>query len=128
MTESLNMLGLGLLSLALFISLMLNVIFCIRRRTKLCRDTDERCFTHICTAESPSQDEGHHFPNLNDDEQQDNLHGQHENPIYGNISSDRRDSIDVCYEIMTMQHTRDRMKGHPSIRGTAVRSPAALVH
>ncbi|XP_068572603.1 uncharacterized protein [Cebidichthys violaceus] len=105
--------ALVLLSLALFISLCLNVIFCIRRSTKLCRDTDKCCLKHICTAESPSQDEGHYFHNLNDDEQQENPHnhhGQQDNPIYGNISSERRDSVEVCYEIMTMQQTRDRMK------------------
>ncbi|XP_031728563.1 uncharacterized protein LOC116397357 [Anarrhichthys ocellatus] len=105
--------ALVLLSLALFVSFCLNVIFCMRRSTKLCRETDECCLKHICTAESPSQDEGHYFHNLNDDEQQQNPHDHHEpqeNPIYGNISSERRDSADVCYEIMTMQQTRDRMK------------------
>ncbi|TNN79014.1 CD226 antigen [Liparis tanakae] len=56
---------------------------------------------------STSQEEGHDFHNLDDDEQQDNLQGQRENPIYGNIGSDRRD---VCYETVAFQPTRDPVK------------------
>ncbi|XP_044079245.1 uncharacterized protein LOC122888638 [Siniperca chuatsi] len=102
--------GLVLLSLALFISLCLNVIFCIRRRAILCKDTDECCNPHIYDRERPSQDEGHYFYNLNHHEQQENHnnhHEQQENPIYGNISTDRSE---VCYEMMTMQQTTDRIK------------------
>lgn len=110
-----TLIGLVLLSLALLISLCLNVILCIRRKKTLCRDKDECCFTHTYTGESLSQDEGHYFHNLNHDEQQENPrdhHEQQENPIYGNISSDRRDSVEGCYEMMnmTMQHTKDRTK------------------
>ncbi|XP_034746277.1 uncharacterized protein LOC117955718 [Etheostoma cragini] len=100
-----------LLSLALLISLGLNVIFCIRQAATLCRDTEECCFTNI-SGESPSQNEGHYFDSLNHDEQQESPHDHHEqqeNPIYGNISSDRRDSVELCYETMTM-NTRDPRK------------------
>ncbi|XP_041808605.1 uncharacterized protein LOC121617477 isoform X2 [Chelmon rostratus] len=113
MTEcSIAAVALVLLSLALLISLCVNVIFCIRRRASLCID-DECCNPHMFEGESPSQDEGHYFHNLNHDEQQENPHNHHEqeeNPIYGNISTDRRVSVEVFYEMMTMQHTRDRMK------------------
>ncbi|XP_029304366.1 uncharacterized protein LOC115019129 [Cottoperca gobio] len=87
-----------LLTLACVISFCLNVIFCMRQRATLCRDRDECCFTHMFTGESPSQDSEHHH------------NEQQENPIYGNISSDRRDSAEVCYEMMSMRHTRDRME------------------
>ncbi|XP_042355430.1 uncharacterized protein LOC121952688 [Plectropomus leopardus] len=113
MSDCPEFMGLVLLALALLISLCFNVIFCIRRKTTLCRDKDECCFTHIYTGESPSQDEGHYFHNLSHNEQQENprdRHEEQENPIYGNISSDRRDSVEACYEMMTMHHTRDRMK------------------
>ncbi|XP_076607397.1 uncharacterized protein LOC143333262 [Chaetodon auriga] len=107
-----QLVGLALLSLALLMSLCINIILCIRRRATLCRD-DECCDPHLYEGESPLQDEGHYFHNLNHDEQQENPlnhHEQQENPIYGNISTDRRGSIEVCYEMMTVQHARDRMK------------------
>ncbi|XP_045895251.1 uncharacterized protein LOC123962861 isoform X1 [Micropterus dolomieu] len=102
-----------LLSLALLISLCLNVIFCIKRRSILCKDTKECCHPDNHDGERPPQDEGQYFHNLNHHEQQENPHNHHEqqeNPIYGNISTDRRGSVEVCYEMMTLQHTRDRMK------------------
>ncbi|XP_070699913.1 uncharacterized protein [Pempheris klunzingeri] len=107
---NLEMLGLALLFLALLISLCLNVIFCIRRKATLCRD--ECCCPQIHEEESPQQDERRYFHNL-DHEQQENPHNhneQQENPIYGNISTDRRGSVEVCYEMMTMQSSRDRVK------------------
>ncbi|KAL3042929.1 hypothetical protein OYC64_020779 [Pagothenia borchgrevinki] len=94
---------LALLSLALLISVCLNVFFCIRQRSTLCKETDECCFRNMNTGASPSQDEGHYFHEHNHEELQ-------ENPIYGNISSDRADSVEVCYEMMTMEHATDRMK------------------
>ncbi|XP_030293085.1 uncharacterized protein LOC115593642 isoform X2 [Sparus aurata] len=106
-------LALVLLSLALLFSLCLNVIFCIGRRAIWCRDTDECRDPHVYDGESLSQDIGHYIHNLNHHEQQENPHNHHEqleNPIYGNISTDRRGSVEVCYEMMTMQHARDRMK------------------
>ncbi|XP_054482299.1 uncharacterized protein LOC129113848 isoform X2 [Anoplopoma fimbria] len=111
MTLDLKVIGLVVLSLALFISLCINIIICIRRSKQLCRDTDVCCLIHICTAKSPSQDEGHYFHNINDDEQQENPlnhHEQQENPIYGNISSDRSDFVEICYE--SMEHSREQMK------------------
>ncbi|XP_044226584.1 uncharacterized protein LOC122995423 [Thunnus albacares] len=108
-----ELVGLVVLSLALLISLCLNVIFYIRRTASLCRDG---CWhPHINDGESPSQNEGHYFHDLNHHEQQENPndhHEQQENPIYGNINTDRRDSglVEVCYEMMTMKHTRDHMK------------------
>ncbi|KAK5858534.1 hypothetical protein PBY51_002667 [Eleginops maclovinus] len=95
--------ALVLLSLALFLSVCLNIFFCIRQRHPSCRERGECCFRNVNTAESPSQDEEHHFHHNRYDEMQ-------ENPIYGNISSDRGDSLEVCYEMMTMKHERDRMK------------------
>ncbi|KAE8287472.1 hypothetical protein D5F01_LYC13516 [Larimichthys crocea] len=85
--------GLALVTLALLISLCINVILCIRRKAILRG--------------------GHYFHNFNDDEPQENHHNhdeQQENPIYGNINADRRGSVEVCYEMMTVQHARDRMK------------------
>ncbi|XP_033996154.1 uncharacterized protein LOC117490502 [Trematomus bernacchii] len=95
--------SLALLSLALLISICLNVFFCIRQRSTLCKETDECCFRNMNTGASPSQDEGHYFHEHNHEELQ-------ENPIYGNISSDRADSVEVCYEMMTMEHATDCMK------------------
>ncbi|XP_051256554.1 uncharacterized protein LOC127363748 isoform X2 [Dicentrarchus labrax] len=109
----LELIGLALLSPALLISLCLNIIFWIRRRAILCGDRDDCCNPHIYEGESLSQDAGHYFHNLNHHEEQENPHNHHEqqeNPIYGNINTDRRGSLEVCYEMMTMQHTRDRMK------------------
>lgn len=103
--------GLALLSLALLISLIVNVIFCIKRRAFPC--TDECCDLHIYERQSSSQDEGHYFHNPNHLEPQENLHNhreQQENPIYGNISTDREASVDDCYETMTRQHPRDSTK------------------
>lgn len=105
------MVGLVLLSLALLISLCLNVIFCVRWTASLCRDG---CWhPHVNEGESLSQNEGHYFHDLNHQEEQENPNDhpqQQENPIYGNISTDRRGSVEVCYEMMAMIHTRDRMK------------------
>ncbi|TMS14302.1 hypothetical protein E3U43_022782 [Larimichthys crocea] len=99
--------GLALVTLALLISLCINVILCIRRKAIL--RGDECCYPHIHDTESVS----HYFHNFNDDEPQENHHNhdeQQENPIYGNINADRRGSVEVCYEMMTVQHARDRMK------------------
>ncbi|KAM8741477.1 uncharacterized protein AB9X84_018847 [Acanthopagrus schlegelii] len=106
-------LALVLLSLALLFSLCLNVIFCIRRRAIWCRDTDTCSNPQIYDGESLSQDIGHYIHNLNHHELQENPHNHNEeleNPIYGNISIERRGSVEVCYEMMTMRHVRDRMK------------------
>nr|XP_040038747.1 uncharacterized protein LOC120822864 [Gasterosteus aculeatus aculeatus] len=65
--------------------------------------------TYICSAESPSENKGHSFHNINVEEQQED-HWLEENPIYGNINSDRRDSVEACHEIMTMQHAGDHAK------------------
>ncbi|KAM6983420.1 uncharacterized protein LKV04_011360 [Tautogolabrus adspersus] len=108
-----ELVGLALLSLALLISLCLNVFFCVRRRATLCKDIDACCYQHIYQGERLSQDEGQYFNYVNDHEQQENSHNHHEqleNPIYGNIRSEGGGSVGGCYEMMTMQQTRDRMK------------------
>ncbi|XP_026225699.1 uncharacterized protein LOC113168866 [Anabas testudineus] len=108
--QSTTLIALVLLSLALLISMCLNVIFCIRRRATLCRDTENCCSSHNYEGEGLTQEEGHYFHDLNHHEQQENPHNhqeQQENPIYGNITIDRRD---VCYEMMNKQQTRDHMK------------------
>ncbi|KAM7398075.1 hypothetical protein PAMA_006106 [Pampus argenteus] len=103
-----------LLSLALLISLCLNIILYVRRKTTLCRDAC--CRPHIYEGESPSQNEGHYFHDLNHEQQEnpDDHHEQQDNPIYGNISTDRRGSVEVCYETMTAKHTRNRIKSSES--------------
>nr|XP_020495476.1 uncharacterized protein LOC109988364 isoform X1 [Labrus bergylta] len=128
-----ELVGLVLLSLALLISVCVNVFFCIRLRATLCKDTETCCYRHIYQGERLSQDEGQYFNYINDHEQQENSlnhheqqenslnhheqqenslnhHEQQENPIYGNIRTERQGSVGGCYEMMTMQHTRDRMK------------------
>ncbi|XP_008276084.1 uncharacterized protein LOC103354482 [Stegastes partitus] len=97
-----------LLSLALLVSLCLNIILCIRQRATLCRD--ESCYPENPQGVTLTQNEGQYFHYLNRDEQQENPHDHHEqqeNPIYGNISTDSRGSVEGCYEMMTMQRTRD---------------------
>ncbi|XP_040006870.1 uncharacterized protein LOC120802784 isoform X2 [Xiphias gladius] len=108
-----ELVGLVLLFLALLASMCLNVILCVRRRSSLCRDKDDCCYSQIYEGESLSQDEGRYFHYLNRHEQEENPnnhHEQQENPIYGNISADRGGSAEVCYEMMTMQRTRDRLQ------------------
>ncbi|XP_053187072.1 uncharacterized protein LOC128370914 [Scomber japonicus] len=107
-----ELVGLVVLSLALLISLCLNVIFCVRRTASFCRGG---CWhRHTSEGESPSQNEGRYFHDLNHHEQQldpNNHCEEQENPIYGNISTDR---TDVCYEMMTMKPARDRLKSPES--------------
>lgn len=105
--------ALGLLSVALSISLCLNVIFCIKRRAILCREKNGSCCPHTSEEETLSHNEGHYFHDLNHQEQRENPHNHHEqqeNPIYGNISTERRSSAEGCYEMMTMQRTRENKK------------------
>ncbi|XP_029375650.1 uncharacterized protein LOC115054532 [Echeneis naucrates] len=95
-----ELVGLSLLIVALLMSMCLNLFLCIKRRAYLLREKDNYGYPRSYEGEGPSQVEGHYFHDLNHREQQ-------ENPIYGNISTDR---TEVCYEMMTMQHTRDRFK------------------
>ncbi|XP_069002441.1 uncharacterized protein [Embiotoca jacksoni] len=107
-----EVIGLLLSSVALLISLCLNVIFCVRRRAALYRDADESCSPNISEEAILSQSEGHYFHDLNHGEQQENPrnhHEQQENPIYGNISTDRGSTED-CYETMTMQRRKNCLK------------------
>ncbi|KAF7651449.1 hypothetical protein LDENG_00111080 [Lucifuga dentata] len=103
-------LGLVLLSLTLLMSLSINVVFCIlRQRRSVCRAIDD-CWSY--QGESPSEDEGHYIYHHNHSELQENFlnhHDQQENPIYGNISTDRA-SVEVCYEMMTTSRTKDTGK------------------
>ncbi|RVE63906.1 hypothetical protein OJAV_G00140950 [Oryzias javanicus] len=104
---------LGILSLALFISLSLHIIFCLRRRAAVCTDADRCCFGHISERETQSQMERQNFRNLSHREQEENPcnhREQQENPIYGNISTDRSEAAEDCYEMMTMQRNRDLRK------------------
>ncbi|XP_071780760.1 uncharacterized protein LOC139931213 isoform X2 [Centroberyx gerrardi] len=96
-------LGLTVTSLALLISVCLNVIFCVlRRRAPIYRDTDAHLYPQAYQTERRSEDEGHDFHDHNHHELQ-------ENPIYGNINTDR-DLQEVCYEMMTKQRTKDSTK------------------
>ncbi|XP_030603037.1 uncharacterized protein LOC115792587 [Archocentrus centrarchus] len=103
------------LSVALLISICLNIIFCIKRRAALCRDAEGSCYPHTSEGETLSHNEGHYFHDLNHEDHRENPHNhnhheQQENPIYGNISTDRRGSAEDCYEMMTTQRTRDCKK------------------
>ncbi|XP_030010337.1 uncharacterized protein LOC115433194 isoform X2 [Sphaeramia orbicularis] len=107
-----ELVALLLLSLALLTSLCLNVIFCIlRRRTSLCTSTDVCWCSRFYEGEGLTQDEEHYLHDLNHHENNKNPHNfqeQQENPIYGNITTDRRGSVEV-YEMMTMCPS-DRVK------------------
>ncbi|CAJ1063906.1 involucrin isoform X2 [Xyrichtys novacula] len=109
-----ELIGLVILSLTLLISLGLNIFFCLKQKANLCKDTDGCCLPGINEEQRLSLDEGHYFQNANHREQQEenpHNHLEHqENPIYGNISTDRQGPEEVCYEMMTMQPTRDRIK------------------
>ncbi|KAM9846363.1 uncharacterized protein ACBR49_009655 [Aulostomus maculatus] len=92
-----------LLSLVLLISLCFNVAFCFIRKALLFRDG---CCSE---GESLSRGEGR---DLNHQDWQKNVSNhteQQDNPIYGNISTEPRDSL-VCNEMMTMQHAREQME------------------
>ncbi|XP_029957669.1 uncharacterized protein LOC115396053 isoform X2 [Salarias fasciatus] len=102
--------GLVVLSLTLLISLCLNVILWIKKGTSSCRDTDDSCCHHVTEEDIISRSEGLYFHGLRHQEQQETPHThdeQQENPIYGNIRRERRE---VCYEMMTMQRSRDSTK------------------
>ncbi|KAM4546151.1 uncharacterized protein PAE49_018544 [Odontesthes bonariensis] len=104
------LLALGFLSLALAISLCINVILYIRSRAASHRDVDEHRYPQISERENLSETEMHYFNGVSHQEQQENSHNHHEeqeNPIYGNITTDRNE---VCYETMTMQRTKDFLK------------------
>ncbi|XP_008425423.1 uncharacterized protein LOC103475519 isoform X1 [Poecilia reticulata] len=105
--------ALTLVSLALLISVCLNIIFCYRQRHMSCKEPHNCCQPHGSEEETLSQIEGQHFGNVRHQEEQENPHNHHErqeNPIYGNISTERRGSSEVCYETMSMQRTRDCLK------------------
>ncbi|XP_017273515.1 uncharacterized protein LOC108236946 [Kryptolebias marmoratus] len=108
-----DILPLGLVSLALFISVCLNIILCIRQRGTLCRDKRTCCRQDASEGDTLSQVERQYVCDVNHREEQENPHNHHErqeNPIYGNISTDRRDSSEGCYEMMSLQRPRDCMK------------------
>ncbi|XP_028278392.1 uncharacterized protein LOC114446761 isoform X2 [Parambassis ranga] len=76
-------------------------------------DTEETCNPHISERETLSQHGGHYFHDLNHQEQEENPHNHHEqqeNPIYGNIITERGGAAESCYEMMTMQRTRECRK------------------
>ncbi|XP_067113599.1 histone-lysine N-methyltransferase set1 isoform X1 [Osmerus mordax] len=95
--------GLALTATALLISLCLNVVFCyLRCRERFYRkDTDD----DLLYPESSQRESG--FSPLFVEDQ----HQQQENPIYGNINTDRGvpegNFEEVCYESMTMQRVRE---------------------
>ncbi|XP_011610008.1 uncharacterized protein [Takifugu rubripes] len=98
---------LALILLALFLSMILNIIFCLQQRP--CFFQDKCCLND---RENMSQDKGRYFHNPNHDEQQENSHSseEQENPIYGNLSRDRRGSAEICYEMMSLQHNRSQAR------------------
>ncbi|XP_072230812.1 uncharacterized protein [Leuresthes tenuis] len=104
------LLALGLLSLALAISMCINVILYIRSRATSHRDLDDSRYPQISETENLSETERHYFSGVSHQERQENPRNHHEeqeNPIYGNINTDRNE---VCYETMTMQRTKDFLK------------------
>ncbi|XP_041863777.1 uncharacterized protein LOC121654014 isoform X2 [Melanotaenia boesemani] len=98
------------LALALLVSFCVNIFLCIKRRTTISKDIDERHSPHSSEGENLSQNERHYFHDLNHQEQQENPHNhdeQQENPIYGNIMTDKSDP---CYEMMTTRRARQYVK------------------
>ncbi|KAI3373698.1 hypothetical protein L3Q82_022284 [Scortum barcoo] len=94
--------------------IIIPVLLLIAVASFLCRrEMIRQRFSKLGLFGAPSQEEDHYFHNLTNDEQEENPHNHHEqqeNPIYGNISTDRGGSVEVCYEMMTMQHKKDHMK------------------
>ncbi|CAN9501880.1 unnamed protein product [Ophioblennius macclurei] len=91
------MAGLVVLSLTLLISLCLNVILWYKKGPSSCRDREDSCCHHVTEEDV-------------DEEQRETPHAereQQENPIYGNIHTER---TEVCYEMMTMRQPRDNTK------------------
>ncbi|MEQ2169098.1 hypothetical protein GOODEAATRI_021349 [Goodea atripinnis] len=112
MTEGIAI-ALGVVGLALLISVCLNIFFCMRHRDILCKEPHTCCHTHRLEEETLSQIEGQYFCDVSHQEQQENPrnhHEQQENPIYGNISTERRGSSEDCYEMMSKHRTRDCLK------------------
>ncbi|KAF7206517.1 uncharacterized protein [Nothobranchius furzeri] len=100
-----------LLSLALLISVCLNVIFFLRQRSTFCKNTC--CHTNASERDFLSQVQRQYDSDVNHREEQEsprNHHERQENPIYGNINTDRRGSAEDCYEMMTLQRTRESTK------------------
>ncbi|MEQ2195404.1 hypothetical protein XENOCAPTIV_012224 [Xenoophorus captivus] len=107
--------ALGVVGLALLISVCLNIFFCMRHRDTLCKEPHMCCHTHRLEEETLSQIEGQYFYDVSHQEQQENPrnhHEQQENPIYGNISTERRGSSEDCYEMMSKHRTRNCLKMH----------------
>ncbi|KAM4619927.1 uncharacterized protein ACJ7VT_006675 [Polymixia lowei] len=96
--------GLALTLLALLVSVCLNFIFCfLRRRDAVHRDTDMRLYPEAYRRQSSSRSEEERQYHFQDNDH----HVQKENPIYGNISTERTEE---CYEMMTKQRTKDDRK------------------
>ncbi|KAJ7997555.1 hypothetical protein DPEC_G00230220 [Dallia pectoralis] len=93
--------GLALISLALLISVALNIVLFLLRH----KDTKNRADTEELL--NPP-----HYPIESRFEEDDEEHcQQQENPIYGNISSVSEGIFDpVCYEPMTLCRTRENLK------------------
>ncbi|XP_047462470.1 uncharacterized protein LOC125020889 [Mugil cephalus] len=105
--------GLGVSCLALLMSLCLNFILYIKLRATSSTDKNESGYQHTSDEDLVSQHEELYFRDTNHQEQQENPLNdceQQENPIYGNISTDRGVTPEACYETMTMQRKRERMK------------------
>ncbi|XP_013858558.1 uncharacterized protein LOC106514030 [Austrofundulus limnaeus] len=108
-----SVLGLTLVSLALFISVCLNFILCIRQRGSWCRDKQRCCHHDNSEEDTLSQVERQYVCDISHRGEQENPHNHHErqeNPIYGNISTEWHDSSEGCYEMMSLQRNRDCIK------------------
>ncbi|XP_012987261.1 uncharacterized protein LOC105026651 [Esox lucius] len=96
--------GLALTSLALLVSVCVNIIlFILRHRDiKHRADTEELLYPLHYPTESPIRFE---------EEEEEENHQQQENPIYGNIASvSEGNCTSLCYESMTLHHSRANRK------------------
>ncbi|XP_076024990.1 uncharacterized protein LOC143014860 [Genypterus blacodes] len=106
---------LALMSSALLLSLFINVVFCLLRQRHFCIDREDSWCPQSYGGQSPSEVNGHFHFNRDHTEEQDDHQGQQENPIYGNIHSDRV-CEEACYEAMMEQCTRGPVKsGAPDL-------------
>ncbi|XP_015235251.1 PREDICTED: uncharacterized protein LOC107087922 [Cyprinodon variegatus] len=104
--------ALVIVCLALLISVCLNITFCMRQKDTWCKEPHNCCHLHS-SEEALFNDEGQYLSGISHREQQENPHNEEErqeNPIYGNISTERRGSADACYETMSMPRSRDCLK------------------
>ncbi|KAL0994953.1 hypothetical protein UPYG_G00129890 [Umbra pygmaea] len=105
--------GLALLSLALLISICVNVIlFFLRHKERKHRAVTEELLYPLHYAQQSaiiSDEEEEHHLNLHH-------HLQQENPIYGNITSMSEVNCEaMCYEAMNLRRSRENKKPHQAV-------------